>query len=234
MFKKSFVLLAAGALVVIGAQSAAAHVEVKADNPRALAKDVTLTLSAESESASAGIAELRVVLPKGIAPADVSFESGPKSWALSATSDGFRVKGAPLPVGEDVEVAVAVKQLPDAEELVFKTLQTYGDGKVDRWIELDEHGATEEEGDHSHSGNPAPVLKLRAAALETSPAPTPSAPTPSTPAPASDSPSPVASEADGDDNGGMSGGTWAAIGAGGVVAAGVGYLVVRRRGQAAE
>jgi len=238
MFKKSLTVLAAGALVVLGAQSAAAHVEVKADKAQALALDVELTVFAESESASAGIKEVRVVLPAGIAPGDVSFAGGPKGWALAATSDGFAVKGAPLPVGEDAEVSVVVKQLPDAKELVFKTLQTYGDGKIDRWIELEEPGKSEEE-EHSHSGNPAPVLKLRPAALSQQPLPSPSA---SASAPASGAPvspaaptpsaSPVSSASEKDD-GGVSGGTWAAIGAGVVVLAGVGYFVVRRRGQSA-
>ncbi|MHC5903094.1 DUF1775 domain-containing protein [Streptomyces sp. S6] len=235
MLKKSLTVLAAGALVVLGAQSAAAHVEVKADKAQALAQNVEVTVFAESESASAGIKEVRVVLPAGIAPGDVSLAGGPKGWKLAATSDGFAVQGAPLPVGEDAEVSVLVKQLPDAKELVFKTLQTYGDGKVDRWIELEEPGKSEEE-DHSHSGNPAPVLKLKPAALTPPPAPTPSAPASSVPvSPAASTPSasPVSSAAEKDDDGGVSGGTWAAIGAGVVVLAGAGYFAVRRRGQAA-
>ncbi|GAV39296.1 DUF1775 domain-containing protein [Streptomyces acidiscabies] len=230
MFKKTLTTLAATTLVLLTAQSAAAHVEVKADNPQALAQNVELTWSAESESATAGIKEVRVVLPKGIAPADVTYASGPKNWTLAPTSDGFTVKGAPMPTGEDVEVSVTVKQLPDAEELVFKTLQTYSDGKTDRWIELEEPGQKEEE-DHSHSGNPAPVLKLKPAALVQS-TPTPSTPatTPaSTPTPSA---SPVAAEKD--DNSGTSGTTWAIIGIGiaGVLA--ITYFAVRRRGQTAE
>ncbi|MFM9444689.1 DUF1775 domain-containing protein [Streptomyces acidiscabies] len=229
MSKKTLTALAATALVLLTAPSAAAHVEVKADNPQALARNVELTWSAESESATAGIKEVRVVLPKGIAPADVTYASGPKNWTLAPTSDGFTVTGAPMPTGEDVEVSVTVKQLPDAEQLVFKTLQTYSDGKTDRWIELEKPGKEEEE-DHSHSGNPAPVLKLKAAALvQSTPAPSAPATTPaSTPTPSA---SPVAAEKD--DNGGTSGATWAIIGIGiaGVLA--ITYFAVRRRAQAA-
>ncbi|MEX3106453.1 MULTISPECIES: DUF1775 domain-containing protein [unclassified Streptomyces] len=234
MLKKTLTTLTATTLILLTAQSAAAHVEVSADNPQALAQNVELTWSAESESATAGIKEVRVVLPKGIAPADVTYVSGPKSWTLTATSDGFAVKGAPLPTGEDAEVSVTVKQLPDAEQLVFKTLQTYGDGKIDRWIELEEPGkAAEEEPGHSHSGNPAPVLKLKAAALP-QPTPTPTAPA-TTPAPESKptpSASPVAAEKE--DKGGMSGATWSIIGIAiaGVLA--VTYAAVRRRNQASE
>ncbi|MFF1298979.1 MULTISPECIES: hypothetical protein [unclassified Streptomyces] len=46
--------------------------EVEADGAQALAQDVELTFTAESESASAGITQLRVILPKGIAPSDVT------------------------------------------------------------------------------------------------------------------------------------------------------------------
>ncbi|MFJ8670110.1 DUF1775 domain-containing protein [Streptomyces sp. NPDC093600] len=62
-----------------------------------------------------------------------------------------------MKAGEDAEHSVVVRQLPDAEEVVFRTLQTYSDGRVDRWIEAGASG-----GDHSH-GNEAPVLKLEAA-----------------------------------------------------------------------
>ncbi|KUJ70239.1 hypothetical protein ACZ90_04880 [Streptomyces albus subsp. albus] len=49
---------------------------------------------------------------------------------------------------------VSVGQLPeDADQIVFKALQTYDDKEVVRWIEPQKEGAPEPE-------NPAPVLKL--------------------------------------------------------------------------
>ncbi|MFD9111333.1 DUF1775 domain-containing protein [Streptomyces bottropensis] len=151
---------AAFAVAVATAGPAAAHAEVEAEGARALDQNVDLTFSAESESASAGITELEVILPKGIVPADLTYKKGPDGWKFTPTARGYTVSGAKLPVGEDVEYVVTVRQLPDAKSLAFKTLQSYSDGNVDRWIELEE----EAEGDGHGHGHPAPRLDLKAAA----------------------------------------------------------------------
>jgi uncharacterized protein YcnI len=131
---------AAATAVLLTAVPAAAHTEVEADKAQALAEHVTVSFHAEAESDTSGIKEVRVVLPEGITPADVRYGKGPEGWKFSATEDGYTVKGAELKTGESAEYSVVVRQLPDAQEVAFKTLQTYGDGHVDRWIELDENG----------------------------------------------------------------------------------------------
>ncbi|MDI9888903.1 DUF1775 domain-containing protein [Streptomyces sp. HNM0645] len=223
---------AAGAgAVLLGAGPAAAHVEVEADKAQALAENVTLTFNAESESDRAGITSLRVVLPAGIVPTDVTYEDGPEGWTFGTAADGYTVKGPAVAVGADAEYSVRVRQLPDVEELAFKTLQGYGDGRVDRWIEL---GATS---GHGH-GNSAPVLKLGAAAPgATVKNPTPAAsPTPAPSAPARPAPeaSPANTPATGAaaESGGLSTGGWTAIAT--AVAAAVASLVylLRRRSRA--
>ncbi|MEV5440167.1 DUF1775 domain-containing protein [Streptomyces sp. NPDC052682] len=148
------------AALLTTAGPAAAHTEVEADGARALGQYVELTFTAESESASAGISELEVILPQGLTPKDITYEEGPKGWKLAPTGRGYTVSGPKLAVGEDAEYVVTVRQLPDTEELVFKTLQTYSDGQVDRWIELEEEA---DEHGHGH-GHPAPRLKLEPAA----------------------------------------------------------------------
>ncbi|WP_079025660.1 DUF1775 domain-containing protein [Streptomyces yangpuensis] len=167
---------ALGALVVLGlsAGPAAAHAGVTASDARALAENVTLSFTSEAESDSAGIAELRVVLPKGIAPDAVTLKDAPEGWKLTATPDGYSIGGTALATGTDAEYSITVRQLPDEKSLVFKTLETYGDGKVSRWIEVPTGGEKVD--------NPAPVLELKAAAPGAKPiAPPPSAtPTPST------------------------------------------------------
>ncbi|MEI5009232.1 DUF1775 domain-containing protein [Streptomyces sp. PmtA] len=221
-------LAAAVGAVLLGAGPAAAHVEVEADTAQALAENVTLTFNAESESDKAGITSLRVVLPEGITPADVTYGAGPKGWTFGATADGYTVKGPAVAVGEDAEHSVRVRQLPDAGQLAFKTLQGYGDGRVDRWIELGSSGG------HGH-GNSAPVLKLEAAApgaTVKSPTPTPT-PTPSAPARPAPAPSPAPSNtsAAGEtaESGGLSAGGWTAIGAGALVAIAAAARLLRRR-----
>ncbi|MFI8386735.1 DUF1775 domain-containing protein [Streptomyces sp. NPDC085540] len=219
---------AAAALVALAAVPAAAHVEVETEKAQALAENVTLKFLAESESDSAGITELRVVLPQGIAPTDVTFGEGPQGWAFTANPDGYTVKGPAVAVGKDAEYSVAVRQLPDAKELPFKILQTYSDGRIDRWIEL------------GKSESPAPVLKLEAAAPgATAVAPSPSAsasqaPASAAPTPAAPSSAPAAQaeEKKKDEDSGLSAGAWVGIGAAVLLAAGAVVFAVRRRGAA--
>lgn len=154
----SVVLVASAAVLALTAAPASAHVEVKADKAQAGATDVTITFSAEAENSKAGIASVKVALPAGIAPADVSWVSGPTGWALTADADGYTVAGPALATKKDAEYAVKVAKLPaDATELAFKTLVNYTDGKVDRWI------------DAAGTDNPAPVLKLAPAATPAAP-----------------------------------------------------------------
>ncbi|QYX76733.1 DUF1775 domain-containing protein [Streptomyces akebiae] len=225
--------LAAVALasVVAVAGPAAAHADVEAEGARALDQNVELTFSAASESTTAGITKLEVILPEGLVPADITYEKGPDGWKFAPTSRGYTVSGEKRAVGEDVEYVVTVRQLPDAESLVFKTLQSYSDGKVDRWIELEE---SEEDGHHGH---PAPRLDLKAAAPGAKPAsPTPSEePTTAAPeteaTPESDartpSAQPAADSTDGDD--GLSPAVPLGIGAAVLVAVGGGVWWLRSR-----
>ncbi|MFE9688650.1 DUF1775 domain-containing protein [Micromonospora sp. NPDC005806] len=156
------------AAVALGAP-AMAHVEVEADHPQAGAREVTVTFHGEAESPRAGIRSERVVLPPGISPQDVRLAKAPSGWKLSANPDGFTVAGPALKVGQNAVWAITVAQLPsNTTELPFKTLETYSDGAVARWIEIPQAGQPEPD-------NPAPVLKLTpAAAVPTSASPAPS------------------------------------------------------------
>ncbi|MGA5215263.1 DUF1775 domain-containing protein [Streptomyces cinereoruber] len=142
--------------VLAGAGTALAHAEVTASDARALAENVTLSFTSEAESDTAGIASLRIVLPEGITPGAVVLKDGPKGWALTPSADGYTVSGPALKAGTDAEHSIVVRQLPNAKSLAFKTIETYSDGKVSRWIEVP--------GDAEQSEQPAPVLKLKAAA----------------------------------------------------------------------
>ncbi|MFJ5843257.1 DUF1775 domain-containing protein [Streptomyces shenzhenensis] len=170
------------------AAPAAAHAEVEADTPQALAENVTLSFVSEAESSSAGFTQLRIVLPEGIAPGDVTLDEAPKGWKLKATDDGYSIAGPALNAGVDAEHKIKVRQLPDAKEIAFKTVETYSDGKVSRWIELPTGGQEPEQ--------PAPVLKLKTAApgaKPVDPSPSPSTAESATPSP---TPTPTATESD--------------------------------------
>jgi uncharacterized protein YcnI len=219
----SIAIAVTASAVLLAAGPAAAHVEVESEKAQALAENVEVSFDAESESSTAGITEIRVVLPEGIAPADVAYGEGPKGWKFTANGDGYTVKGPAVKAGVNAEYSVVVKQLPDAKELAFKTLQTYSDGRTDRWIELDESGE-----------QPAPVLKLTAAAAGAKAAsPTPSETASQSASPSAEEPEPSSSpvaEAETKDDGGLSAGAWIGIGAVVVVAAGGAFYLVRRRG----
>ena len=201
-----------------------AHVEVEADKAQAGARDVTLTFHGEAESAGAGIRSERVVLPAGIAPSAVQLVKAPKAWKFTLVGDGFTLAGPALKVGQDAVFAVRVAQFPsDATSLSFKTLETYGDGEVARWIEMPQDGVPEPE-------HPAPTIKLKAAAK---PAPTTAGAAPPSSAPASTAPAAASASTPAIEhtaaNSDKSGAIWWVVVAVVVIAAGTGFLLWRRR-----
>ena len=214
--------VAVAVAVAVLASSASAHVEVSADKTQAGASDATVSFTAESESTTAGIVSLRVVLPAGIAPADVTWLSGPTGWSLTRATDGYTVAGPAVRTGKDAVYRVKITKLPsDASILAFKTLQTYSDGHIDRWIEIPSPGAAAPD-------NPAPVLTLAPASAPASSSSiaastsAPSTPGPSDPASA---PSDVAHAGDT----GSSAGLWIAGLVVLVLAAVAGGVVLQRR-----
>ncbi|PWU53116.1 hypothetical protein DLJ46_01775 [Micromonospora globispora] len=70
---------------------------------------------------------------------------------------------AAIKPGQFQEFPVSMGPLPQVDRMVFKTLQTYSDGAVQRWIEEPTPGAAEPE-------DPAPVLTLTAASPSAAPA----------------------------------------------------------------
>lgn len=218
----------ATALALLGtAGPAAAHAEATIDNPTAGAADVTLTVTAEAESSSAGITSVRIALPPGINPGQVSLANAPSGWTLTANDDGYTVGGPALQVGADARHVVRIAELPaTAGVLLFKTLVTYTDGQVDRWIEAPSASNPE-------PAQPAPTVSLRPGPAATAATPTaPATPTPTGAAPETGATSagPVAGSVAGSADGGGSG--WIVpvlLGIVAAVAAAVAVAVVRRR-----
>jgi hypothetical protein len=135
-----------------------AHVQVEAQPGAPGAVDAVLKITAAGESTTAGVTKLEIVADPAIPADQVTLVNGPTGWKTSAGSQGgFVVEGPALPTGQDANVSVRVKQLPNAPQVVFKVLQSYADGKIDRWIGLT--GPDGKEPDF-----PAPVVKLTAGA----------------------------------------------------------------------
>jgi uncharacterized protein YcnI len=137
------------------AAPASAHTGVDVEPKVAGSANALVTVSAAAESTTAGITSLKVVLPEGIAPADVTYVSGPAGWSMQPDAEGYVVAGPAVAVGRDAVHEVRVKQLPLTPSLVFKVLQTYTDGRIDRWIEVPSGANAEPE-------YPAPVVQLAA------------------------------------------------------------------------
>jgi uncharacterized protein YcnI len=142
-----------GALLLV--TPAFAHTGATVEPAVAGAQNATITFNAAAESTTSGITSLKIVLPAGIAPGDVTYVDGPAGWALQPDADGYVVSGPAVPVGRDVQHRVRAKQLPLVPALVFKVLQTYSDGHVDRWIEVPSAA-------NANPENPAPVVQLAA------------------------------------------------------------------------
>jgi hypothetical protein len=201
--------------------AAFAHTKVIIDNPRADATNVTMTMTAEAESHYAGVASVHVVLPAGVTASQITLISGPNGWKLRPVTDGYTVAGPALPVHAPVATVTRIAQLPPtATELVFKTLVTYSDGQIDRWIELPT--ATVPNPDH-----PAATVILQPPAATSPPTPesaSPQAAAATAPATATQ-PTPQSAAATGSTSR-----VWKLIGAAvAVAAAGVTALLVFRR-----
>ena len=173
------------AFLAAGAGMASAHVTVNA--PGATQGGYSaLTFRVPTESDTASTTGLRVQLPSDQPLASVSVQPKP-GWTYTvkkaklatpiSSDDGAiteavseinwaSTSGAIKP-GEFDEFRISVGPLPKADQMVFKAIQHYSDGKDVAWIEQAAAGGAEPE-------HPAPTLKLAAAGSGAAAAPAPS------------------------------------------------------------
>ncbi|WP_406169302.1 YcnI family protein [Streptomyces sp. NBC_00996] len=166
-------LTTAGVLTAAGA--AFAHVTVHPESYAKGATDGVLTFRVPNEEDTASTTKVQVFLPTDhpVLGVLVTPQSG---WTAKVTTTKLKTPiktddgtitdavseitwtGGRIRHGEFQDFNVAFGQLPDdTGQLEFKTLQTYSDGNVVRWIEETPKGGEEPE-------NPAPVLTLTAKA----------------------------------------------------------------------
>jgi uncharacterized protein YcnI len=162
--------------VVALAGPASAHVTVNA-NSATKGGFTKVSFRVPTESDTASTTKVEVNLPTGTPIASVSLKPLP-GWSAATvksklatpikTDDGELTEavskitwtagaGSEIKPGQFQEFDVSLGPLPDADQVVFKALQTYSDGTVVRWID-------EPATDGSEHEHPAPVLKLAAAA----------------------------------------------------------------------
>jgi uncharacterized protein YcnI len=230
----SAAVAAAAVAVFAFAGPAAAHITVSPGE--AVQGGFTrIAFRVPTESDTASTAKVEVFLPEDAPIASVS-TMPVAGWTLSVErrkvdppveAHGTQIteavasltwtaeSGAGIKPGEFQEFPVSLGPLPNVDQMVFKTLQTYSDGTVVRWIE-------ERPADGSEVPNPAPVLTLR-------PAPSGGSSGGSSDG-SSDGGSPASATASGPDGAARALGVAGLIaGAGGLVLGGLAYARTRRR-----
>ncbi|WP_194921847.1 YcnI family protein [Catenulispora rubra] len=173
--RRTTVLLATAAVSLVAAASAAeAHVTVN-PNTEPQGGYAKVSFRVPNEEANASTTSLEVDIPVDHPIASVSVRPVP-GWTATATTsqlatpiktdDGQVTQavskivwtGGKIDPGQFQEFDVSLGPLPkDTDKIVFKALQTYSDGNVVRWIDVQQPGQAEP--DH-----PAPVLHLTPAA----------------------------------------------------------------------
>lgn len=176
-------LAAAAGLGVVGAltfgSAALAHVTV---NPNTATQGgyTRVAFRVPNESDSASTTRLEVNLPEDAPVASVSTQPV-AGWTVAVErrtlATPIEVHGsevtevvskitwtstpaAAVKPGEFQEFPVSMGPLPEVDQMVFKTLQTYSDGEIVRWIDEPAAAGAEE------PESPAPVLRLTPAASD--------------------------------------------------------------------
>lgn len=164
------VAVVTGAGVLFGQPIAAAHVSAESDQAEA-GERATVSFRVPNESETASTVGIKVVFPDEHPLAQVTPQAL-AGWTVTVTKKKLAApvdnhgeavteavssivwSGGKIPPGQFQAFTVRIGPLPDEEdELVFKTVQTYSDGKVVRWIDEQEPGQPEPE-------HPAPTLAV--------------------------------------------------------------------------
>lgn len=174
-------------LLTVLASSAWAHVTVHSDDPVRGATDAAVMFRTPNEEDHAATVKLAVFFPTDHPLLDVLVEphpgwtfttktaklaqpvttdDGPITQAVSEVTWTANSKAAGLQPGQATDFVVIVGQLPDTPTATFRAVQTYSNGDVVRWIEVQGPGGVEPE-------HPAPVLQLATAGSTSSSATTP-------------------------------------------------------------
>ncbi|MFI7173755.1 YcnI family protein [Streptomyces spororaveus] len=165
--------VAAGSVLLLLSGPAFAHVGVQPVGEAAKGGYATLNFKVPNERDNASTTQLEVNFPvdqplTSVMPQDIpgwtsTVEKTKLDKPLTVHGKQFNEvvtkvtwTGGKIEAGKFQQFPVSVGKLPEnAEQMVFKSIQTYDNGEVVRWIEEAKEGAAEPQ-------NPAPVLKLTA------------------------------------------------------------------------
>ncbi|MFI1651310.1 YcnI family protein [Streptomyces avidinii] len=163
--------IAAGSVLVLSGP-AFAHVGVQPVGEAAKGGYATINFKVPNERDNASTTQLEVnfpidqpltsVMPQDVPGWTVTVEKSKLDKPL--TVHGKQINeavtkvtwtGGKIEPGKFQQFPLSVGKLPESDQMVFKSIQTYDNGEVVRWIEEAKEGAAEPQ-------NPAPVLKLAA------------------------------------------------------------------------
>ena len=171
------ILCGTAASVLVLASPAFAHVTAHGNGATSGGHDAEITFRVPNERAPVSTTKVEIHLPTDKPFAGV-FAAPKAGWKVVVTSvklttpivtDDGKIDTAVSTIvwtataggtgpGQYDDFDIAVGQLPKTDSVTFKVLQTYSDGTVVRWIELNAPGSTQE------PEHPAPQLSLAAPA----------------------------------------------------------------------
>jgi uncharacterized protein YcnI len=143
---------ASAALVILAAAAASAHVTVHSKDAKPGGTNATLVFKVPNEEDKAKTTKIEIDLPTDNPLTGVT-AAAPAGWTSQVSADKIVFSGGSISGDDSVQFPVKVAQLPKANEVVFKAIQTYSNGDVVRWIEQAPEGAPE-------PAHPAPTLNL--------------------------------------------------------------------------
>lgn len=160
--QKSIFILVFAIMTFSFTLNAFAHIEV--DPPEAAkGSSGTFTINVPNESATANTIKVEISFPQDT-PIENAVPTLFDEWKIESEyiQDGkyiskITLSGDKIEGSDEIGFVFNITGLPgDAEQVLFKVVQTYDDGTIDRWV--DEPLANGEEPEH-----PAAVLKLTGA-----------------------------------------------------------------------
>lgn len=173
--KRVIACTAVGTATLLFGYPAAAHAHISAEAGEAVAGErATVSFRVPNESDTAATTKIRVVFPADQPFAQVTPQAV-SGWSTKITKEKLETPldnhgqtvteavtsiewtAGTIPPGQFQVFPVRIGPLPEGlEALVFKTVQTYSDGEVVRWIDEAEPGQPE-------PGKPAPTLAIQPA-----------------------------------------------------------------------
>ena len=167
--KKIFIItvMVIGCLVIAGG-SAYAHVTIEPLTGKPGITEI-YTVKVENEKTIPTVS-VRLIIPEGLELLSAGVKDG---WIFKKIRDGENATeiewtGGEIPAKRFDSFQLSAQNPPEPADMLWKTYQTYADGSVVAWDEIEEEG---QEHSHDDGSRPAAMTKIEEEAGADSPAP---------------------------------------------------------------